>query len=47
MGNAYRFVIRKSEGKRPTGEPRHRWEGNIKMDLTRNSMYVDMDLFGL
>ena len=23
----------KSEGKRPLGRPRHRWEDNIKMDL--------------
>jgi hypothetical protein len=23
----------KSEGKRPLGRPRHRWEGNIKMDF--------------
>ena len=23
----------KSEGKRSLGRPRHRWEGNIKMDL--------------
>ena len=23
----------KTEGKRPLGRPRHRWEGNIKMDI--------------
>jgi len=23
----------KPEGKKPLGRPRHRWEGNIKMDL--------------
>ena len=23
----------KPEGKRPLGRPRHRWEGNIKVDL--------------
>ena len=23
----------KSEGKRPLGRPRHRWENNIKMEL--------------
>ena len=23
----------KPEGRRPLGRPRHRWEGNIKMDL--------------
>jgi hypothetical protein len=25
--------MRKPEGKRPLGRPRHRWEDNIKMDL--------------
>jgi len=28
-----RFLVRKPEGKRPLGRPRHRWEDNIKMDL--------------
>ena len=31
--NAYRVLVGKSEGKRPLGRPRHRWEDNIKMDL--------------
>ena len=26
-------LVRKPEGKRPLGRPRHRWEENIKMDL--------------
>ena len=26
-------LLGKSEGKRPLGTPRCRWEGNIKMDL--------------
>ena len=30
---AYRVLVWKLEGKRPLGRPRHRWEGNIKMDL--------------
>jgi hypothetical protein len=30
---AYRVLVGKPEGKRPLGRPRHRWEGNIKMDL--------------
>jgi len=30
---AYRVLVRKSEGKRPLGRPRHRWEDNIKMDF--------------
>jgi hypothetical protein len=31
--NAYRILVRKSEGKRPVGRHRPRWEDNIKMDL--------------
>jgi hypothetical protein len=26
--------VRKPEGKRPLGRPRHRWEDNIKINLT-------------
>ena len=26
-------LVGKSEGKRPLGKPRNRWEDNIKMDL--------------
>jgi hypothetical protein len=26
-------LARKPEGKRPLGRPRHRWEGNIRMEL--------------
>jgi hypothetical protein len=29
----YRGLVRKPEGKRPLGRPRHRWEDNIKPDL--------------
>jgi hypothetical protein len=29
----YRGLMGKSEGKRPLGRPRRRWEDNIKMDL--------------
>jgi len=29
----YRVLVGKPEGKRPLGRPRHRWEGNIKMNL--------------
>jgi hypothetical protein len=28
----YRVLVGKSEGKRPLGRPRHRWEDNIKRD---------------
>ena len=30
---AYRVLVGKSEGKRPLGRPRFRWQGSIKMDL--------------
>jgi len=29
----YRVLVRKPEGKRPLGRPRHLWEDNIQMDL--------------
>ena len=29
----YRVLVGKPGGKRPLGEPRRRWEDNIKMDL--------------
>jgi hypothetical protein len=29
----HRLLVRKPEGKRPLGRPRHRWEDNIKRDL--------------
>ena len=29
----YRVLVGKSEGKRPLGRPRHRWDDNIKTDL--------------
>ena len=29
----YRVLVRKPEGKRPLGRPRHRWEDTIKIDL--------------
>jgi len=31
--SVYRVLVGKSEGKRPLGRPRLRWEDNIKMDL--------------
>jgi hypothetical protein len=30
----YRLLVGRSEGKRPLGRPRRKWEDNIKMDLT-------------
>jgi len=29
----YRVLVRKPEGKRPLGRPRHRWVDNIRLDL--------------
>jgi len=29
----YRVLMGKTEGKRPLGRPRRRWDDNIKMDL--------------
>jgi hypothetical protein len=38
----YRFLVGKSEGKRPLGRPRHRWVDNIRMDLQEvGCRYVD------
>jgi hypothetical protein len=31
--NAYWVLVGKTEGKRPLGKPRCRWEGSIEMDL--------------
>jgi hypothetical protein len=31
--NAYRVLVRKSEGNRPLGGPRHMWENDIKIYL--------------
>ena len=31
--DVYRVLVGKSEGKRPLGRPRHKWEDNIKMDI--------------
>jgi hypothetical protein len=28
----YRILVKKPEGKKPSGRPRRRWEDNIKMD---------------
>jgi hypothetical protein len=31
--NVYTIFVGKTEGKRPLGRPRRRWENNTKMDL--------------
>jgi hypothetical protein len=30
---AYRILVWRPQGRRPLGRPKHRWEGDIKMDL--------------
>jgi hypothetical protein len=30
----YKVLVRKTDGKRPLGRPRRRWEDEIKMDVT-------------
>jgi hypothetical protein len=42
----YVVFVRKPEGKRPIGRPKHRWEGNIKMDLQEMGC-VGIDWFEL
>jgi hypothetical protein len=42
----YRFLVGKSEGKRPLGRPRRTWEDNITMDL-QEVRCGDMDWIGL
>jgi hypothetical protein len=44
--NAYRILVRKSEGKEPLGRPRRWWVYNIKMDL-REKGWGDVDLISL
>jgi hypothetical protein len=41
-----RALVKKPEGMRPLGRPRHRWEDNIKMDR-QEVRCGDMDWIGL
>jgi hypothetical protein len=36
----YRVLVGKSEGKRPLGRPRHRWDDGVRMDLAAVLFYV-------
>jgi hypothetical protein len=38
---AYRVSVRKPEGRRPLGRPRHRWEDNIKIDFGEVGWGID------
>jgi hypothetical protein len=44
--NAYKVLVGKTEGKRPLGGLRHKWEKNIRMDL-RKIAYVGVDCIQL
>ena len=35
MRGVCRVLVGRSEGKRPLGRPRHRWENNIKIDFQK------------
>jgi hypothetical protein len=37
MRNVYKILVRKPEGQRPLRRCRHKWEGNIVMDLRESS----------
>jgi hypothetical protein len=41
--DVYRFLVGKSEGKRPLERPRSRWEDNIKMDLQEVGLGYGLD----
>jgi hypothetical protein len=39
MGNAYRILVGKPEGKRPLGRPRCRWVDNLHHTSSRNGPF--------
>jgi hypothetical protein len=39
-GGVYRVLVRKPEGKRPLGRPRHGWGNYIKEDLQEGGFWV-------
>jgi hypothetical protein len=43
--NAYGVLVRKSEGKRPLGTPKHRWDNHI-IDLKLYGMVCRLDASG-
>ena len=38
---AYKVLVKKPEGRRPLGKPRHRWDDNIKIDLRKVGWGID------
>jgi hypothetical protein len=47
MRNVYIILLRKHEGKRLRGRPRHRWEDTIRMDLREVGGMVQNGFFWL
>jgi hypothetical protein len=43
---AYKLLVGKSEGRRPLGKPRLRWEENIKNGFSRSGLGVRTDPSG-
>jgi hypothetical protein len=46
MRNAYKMLVGNSEGMKPIGRPRHRWEDNVKMDFREIGMEGDSNGLG-
>jgi hypothetical protein len=44
--NSYRLLVGKSEGRRPLGRPRQKWEDSIRINLGEVGWY-DVDWIGL
>jgi hypothetical protein len=40
MSNTNRVLVRKLEGKRSLGRPKHGWEKNIKINLNQNFLIL-------
>jgi hypothetical protein len=40
--SAFKILMHKPTGKRPTGRPRHRWEENIRMDFKEIGMDIGL-----
>ena len=38
--STFKILTGTPTGKRPLGRPRHRWEGNIRMDLKEIGIYM-------
>jgi hypothetical protein len=41
--NVYKDLVRRPQGKRKLGRPRHRWDNNIKMDLKELGREHELD----